>query len=301
MRVGSFFEAYLPLQSALEAILAETWSAFPQLAPNQIAVTWLLHEPPYRTNTGGALSAAEFWQYRPQGASYRGVELMPPAGMVSLFYAVAMHVWLEQGMAQPSAEIARSLTDALTRDNRDAISYLVDVLSGTTSGPELSPGPNESWQQQRNIVNRYFQQLGWPELRAINLNQKLWEYGPYGRERSFLGAHRENQNLLSTEAIARLLHSIVGGVSVSSARSQALMALLQAPDSALPATVWSLQRRSDTVSHDAAYVESDRAHPYQLVVSVHRKRAQEAQQNAEMIAFVRQKAFEAMQQNFPRA
>ncbi len=40
--------------------------------------------------------------------------------------------------------------------------------------------------------------------------------------------------MLTTNAIARLLHSIVGGVAVSSARSQAMMALLKRPLNDLP-------------------------------------------------------------------
>ena len=130
-------------------------------------------------------------------------------------------------MVQPSSEISRALTDMVRAASDDATSYIVDVLSGTTSGPSLPPGPSETWRSQRNIVNRYFQQLGWPELRSINLNQKTWHNGPYGRERDFLGEAFENRNRLTTEATARLLHSIVGGVSVSGARSVSMMDLMR--------------------------------------------------------------------------
>jgi hypothetical protein len=308
---SKFFTPDADLQATLAQILEETWAAFPQLAQNQIAVTWIVYDPPYRVNTGGGLSAAEFWQYQPAGASYRGVELIDPAGAVALFYLVAVQVWLEQGMVPPAQEISRAIADMMASvGNCDAISYLLDVLSGTSSGPALPPGPYVTWQAQRNIVNRYFQQLGWPELRAVNVNQKLWSNGPYGRESSFLG--EANRNLLTTEATARLLHSIVGGVSVSAARSQGMMALMRrslnsvqttAPHTdqvtgfigaGLPSdtTLWSKAGAARGVRHDIAYVESSQAHPYALVVFT------EGEYNQAIIPWISQRIFEACQQRF---
>lgn len=319
---AKFFLPEPVFQSALDHVLDITWEMFPQLAPNQIALTWLVYEPPYQVNTGGALSADAFWQYQPRGASYRGVELMEPMGMVSLFYLVAAQVWLEQGMLHSSAELERSLQDMLA-GSTDAMSYVIDALSGTTSGPELSPGPAATWEHQRNIVNRYFQHLGWPELRAVNLNQKVWCDRPYGRERDFVGEARENKNLLSTDVTARLLHSIIGGVSVSSQRSQTMMTLLKQPDfdpsepnlsasnssasnpsvsdpsvpnpsvptstaSAL-AKIWSHAGDSRLFSYSASYIEAPEAHPYQLVTFVEGK---DTVQNRTITSFVRQQILE---------
>ena len=79
---AKFFLTNANLRASLERILEATWTAFPQLAQNQIALTWIVYEPPYQVNTGGALSAEAFWQYQPQGASYRGIEPIEPAGLV---------------------------------------------------------------------------------------------------------------------------------------------------------------------------------------------------------------------------
>lgn len=296
---AKFFLPDARLQSTLTQILEETWEAFEQLAQNQIAVTWIVYEPPYRINTGGALSAEEFWKYQPKGASYRGVELIDPAGMVTLFYMVAMHVWLEQGMVQPTPEIDRALTDMIAVGSQSATSYIVDVLSGTTSGPELPPGPNETWQYQRNIVNRYFHQLGWPELRGVNMNQKLWLGGAYGRENTFLGKALEHKNMLTTEAIARLLHSIVGGVSVSSERSQVMMARLQQmprlpQNTAAEARVWSKATADKNSQHSATYVEAEGAHPYQLVIFT----ANEQGQSEAIATFISDRILAAAKQSF---
>jgi len=309
---AKFFSLDPTLQTQLETLLETTWNTFPDLALNQIALTWVVYEPPYIVNTGGSLSAEEFWKHRPQGASYRGVELIEPGCMTHLFYLVALHDWLEQGMVPGSAEIERAMSDMMAATNHDAASFVVDILSGTTSGPSLPPGPDETWASQRNIVNRYFANLGWPELRSINLNQKTWRDRPYGREQDFLGKALENRNQLTTEATARLLHSIVGGVSVSSQRSQKMMDLLKR--SHLPpyfptgTQLWSSTSVSETGSYSISYVEAQSVHPYLLAIFTqpeNRSRNTEhlsPQADSEAaIAFIAEQIFRASQQNFKRA
>ncbi|MEM9504337.1 MAG: serine hydrolase, partial [Cyanobacteria bacterium P01_E01_bin.43] len=217
---ATFFQRNSDLQAVLDQVLEQTWTEFPKLARNQIAATWIVYEPPFPINTGGAISAADFWQQSPPGASYRGVEAIYPASVVKLFYLVAAHEWLEREMVSSTPELVRALRDMIVDSSNDATGLVVDVLTGTTSGPELPAGPLETWQTQRNIVNRYFESLQWPELATINVNQKTWCDGPYGRERVFLGETYENRNLLTMEATARLLHSIIGGVAVTGERSQ---------------------------------------------------------------------------------
>lgn len=281
-----FFHKDESLEALGDRVLEATWAEFPGLARNQLALTWLVYDPPAPVNTGGALSAEAFWQYSPRGFSYRGVESIYPASVVKLFYLVALHEWLEQGMAQPSAELERATKDMIVDSSNDATGLVVDVLTGTTSGPELPAAPFETWKQQRNLVNRYFQSLAWTELETINVNQKTWCDGAYGRERAFLGELTDNRNMLTTIATARLLHSIVGGVATSAARSQSMMNLLRRslhPDDLaadpenqvtgflgaglpLDARLWSKAGLMSRVRHDAAYIELPNARPYLLVV-----------------------------------
>lgn len=282
----AFYQSNEQLAHQAQVILDQTWEAFPWLARNQLAFTWLVYDPPFAVNTGGALTPEEFWRYPVRGFSYRGVEPIYPASVVKLFYLVACQEWLEKGMVQPCGELDRAMKDMIADSSNDATGYVVDVLTGTTSGPELSGGPFETWKYQRNIVNRYFQALGWVEFESINVNQKTWGDGPYGRELAFVGADRENRNRLSTDATARLLHSIVGGVAVSAQRSHQMMQFMQRnldpqilaedPENQvtgfigagvpLDAKVWSKAGWTSTVRHDAAYVELPGKHPYLLVV-----------------------------------
>jgi beta-lactamase class A len=263
-------------------------------------------------NTGGALTPDAFWNHPVRGFTYRGLERIYPASVVKLFYLVAAQEWLEKGMVQTSSELERAMRDMIVDSSNDATSLIVDVLTGTTSGPELPPGPFETWKQQRHIVNRYYQSLGWPEMESINVCQKTWCDGPYGRERAFYGQLLENRNMLTTNATARLLHSIVGGVAVSSVRSQAMMSVLKRSIKAddlpqdveedqitgflgagLPQTaqIWSKAGWTSQVRHDAAYMEIPNTRPYLLVVFTESKAHA---RNRNMLPFISQRIAEAV-------
>ncbi len=307
----SFFRRDEQLQTLGDSVLNATWARFPSVAKNQIAMTWLVYDPPYSVNTGGALTAEEFWKRQPRGFSYRGVERIYPASVVKLFYLVAAHEWLERGMIQPNAELDRAMQDMITESSNDGTGLVVDVLTGTTSGPDLPPGPLATWQQQRQIVNRYFQSLQWEELATINVCQKTWGDGPYGREKAFYGEHLENRNMLTTDATARLVHSIIGGVAVSASRSRLMMDVMQRsidpqdlaadPENqvseflggALPlgATLWSKAGYTSWTRHDAAYIEIPGLQPYLLVVFTD---GREHNRDPEILPFVSQQVIEAM-------
>ncbi|NEO84099.1 MAG: serine hydrolase [Spirulina sp. SIO3F2] len=300
-----FFQNDPTLEQVGNDLLAATWQEFPSLARNQIACTWIVYDDPVIVNTGGAIKPEAFWQYPVRGFSYRGVECLYPASVVKLFYLVAIHEWLDKEMITGSAELDRAIRDMIIDSSNDATSLVVDWLTGTTSGPALTPEIFQTWCQQRNIVNRYYEALGWPELQGVNINQKTWGDGPYGRERQFVGENLDNRNRLSTHAIARLLHSIIGGVAVSSDRSQAMMQLLRRdltpvelpPDeenqvmgflgAGLPhhAKLWSKAGWTSRVRHDAAYVEVPDYPPFILVVCTE---GRDNSQNRKLLPFVMQ-------------
>ena len=307
-----FFDQDERLAEIAPQILATVQAKFPTLTRNKLAFTWIVYEAPVIVNTGGALSAAEFWKYRMKGFSYRGMEQVYPASLVKLFYLVAIQEWLAGGMVPESLELNRAIRDAIVVSSNDATSLLVDVLTGTTSGPELPVNPFATWQKQRNIVNRYFASLGWSELESINVNQKTWCDGAYGRERAFLGEFMDNRNMLTTDAVARLLHSIIGGVAVSPERSQQMMQLLRRSldpaefiDSdgenqitgfigeALPTNskIWSKAGWMSRVRHDAAYIEIPELTPYLLVIFTE---GEDNASNKAILPFISQLIVEAM-------
>lgn len=308
----TFFRPNEQLSTSATEILANTKENFSSLTRDKIALTWIVYDEPVIVNTGGALAANEFWQHQPRGFSYRGVERIYPASIVKLFYLVAIHEWLQAGMIPESVELERAIRDAIVKSSNDATSLLVDILTGTTSGPELPPQPFATWQQQRNLINRYFQSLGWEELESINVNQKTWCDGAYGRERAFLGELMENRNMLTTDAVARLLHSIIGGVAVSGDRSGQMMKLLKRSlnptefiehdgenqitgflGEALPANaqLWSKAGWTSQTRHDTAYIEIPNLPPYLLVVFTEGKKNA---QNKAILPFISRSIVEAM-------
>lgn len=307
----TFFRKDQTLENLGSRILETTWGQFPELGRNQIAMTWIVYDPPVPVNTGGALSPQAFWSHPIRGFSYRGGDRIYPASIVKLFYLVAVYEWLDKEMITPSAELARAVRDMIVDSSNDATSLVVDILTGTTSGPELPPGPLETWKSQRNIVNRYFKSLGWPELEVVNINQKTWCDGPYGRERAFLGELMENRNMLTTDATARLMHSILGGVAVSSGASQAMMQLMKrslAPEDLaddpenqvtgflggglpLEAKLWSKAGLTSQVRHDAAYIELPDRRPFLLIVFTEGKAQSK---NEKILPFICQQVSNAM-------
>ena len=307
----TFFHKDEQLETLGSSIIESAKAKFAGLTGDRTAITWIVYDPPVRVNTGGALSPEEFWKYQPRGFGNRASERIYPASIVKLFYLVTIWEWAEKGMIKTSPELERAVRDMIVDSSNDATSLVVDVLTGITSGPELSAGPFETWKQQRNIVNRYLQSLDWPELQNINANQKTWCDGPYGRERAFLGELMENRNMLSTNAAARLLHSIIGGVAVSAKASQEMMGLMKRslepaeleadPENQvtgflggglpLEAKLWSKAGLTSQVRHDAAYIEIPNLRPYLLVVFTEGK---ENSKNEEILPFVSQQVVEAM-------
>ena len=282
-----FFKHDEQLEQLGNGILEATWTKFSTLARNQIALTWIIYDPPVPVNTGGALTPNAFWNHPVRGFNYRGGETIYPASVIKLFYLLAIHEWQQKGMTESSEELERAIRDMIVDSSNDATSLVVDVLTGTTSGPELPPGPFETWKKQRHIVNRYLQSLGWEELQNVNVCQKTWGDGPYGRERAFYGQLLENRNMLTTNAIARLMHAIVGGVAVTATRSQEMMNIMKRsldPEElpknveedqitgflggSLPqsAKIWSKAGWTSSVFHDAAYIEIPDKRPYLLIV-----------------------------------
>jgi beta-lactamase class A len=241
------------LQTLVDQTVAKTFAEFTgqKLAADQLAVTLV------------DLRDAK----NPVVASYHGTAPIYPASVVKLFYLVAAHRQMEDGKLADTDELRRALSDMIVLSYNEATAYVVDLLTGTTSGPELPPAELTPWLDRREIVNRYFSSLGYT---GVNASKKTWGEGPYGRDMQAVKI--SPRNFLTTDATARLLVEIVTGHAVSAARSEQMMALLKrnfsAPDVAdgqardftalgLPpdAKLWSKAGWMSTARHDAAYVE----------------------------------------------
>ena len=246
------------LQEIIDRAARETLKRFAaqKLDANQLAITVIDLRDPERLAQ----------------ASFRGEERVYTASVVKLFYLAAAHRWLEDGRLQETAELKRALRDMIVDSSNDATSYVLDVLTGTSSGMELPPAEMRKWQERRNAVNRYFASLGYTN---ININQKTFCEDAYGRENFSRGPKGENRNKLTTNATARLLEEIAMRRAVTPARSNQMLELLKRDFSGLTgdaddqghgftgialkdypqARLWSKAGWTSTVRHDAAYIE----------------------------------------------
>jgi beta-lactamase class A len=243
-----------PLQKMLDATVAATFEKYPTLKKEELAIT--------------AIDLKEHGH--PMTANYRGDAPIYPASVVKLFYLEAAHRWMQDGKINDTPELRRAMKDMIVLSYNEATHYVLDVLTDTTSGPELPPAQMEKWSEKRNAVNRYFASRGYTN---INVNQKPWCEGPYGRERIFVGESYSNRNALTTDATARLLMEIATDHAVSETRSRQMLELLKRDPtqnddseenqvkgftgSGLPAgsKLWSKAGWTSNTRHDAALVE----------------------------------------------
>jgi hypothetical protein len=197
-----------PAQTILDGAIQELFAEFPALKSNQLAATLVLLPE----------------KQHAMRANYRGDQPIYPASVVKLFYLVAAHRWMEDDRIKDTPELRRAMRDMIVDSGNEPTHYVVDLLTDTTSGPELPEDEMKEWGEKRNAVNRYFRSLGYA---SINVNQKPWGEGPYGRERVWVGTNYHNRNALTTDATARLLVEIAGGLCVSGDRSRQMMELLK--------------------------------------------------------------------------
>ena len=180
----------------------------------RLAVTWVCYDTDQPVAGSG------------QGAAWGDQRQIYPASVVKLIYAMAAEAWLQQDLLPEEPELRRAMRDMISDSSNDATGLLVDLLTGTTSGPALQGEAWELWQRQRRLVNDWLKGLDWPELEDVNCCQKTWGDGPYGRERVFYGADLENRNALSTAATARVLEAVMTDGVLSPPACQRLRDLL---------------------------------------------------------------------------
>jgi beta-lactamase class A len=217
-------------------------------------------------------------------ANVRGDARIYPASVVKMFYMTALNRWLEDGKVKLTPELERGLKDMITVSSNDATQYIVDVLTETSGGKELSPDELKTFAFKRNAVNRYFQSLGYEN---INVNQKTYCEDAYGREQQFRD-NGKNRNMLTTNATARLLTEIVLGKAVTPERSKQMLDLMKRdftgksndPDDQAhgftaialndlkitEAKLWSKAGWTSETRHDAAYVETPDGLKFVLIV-----------------------------------
>ena len=209
-----------------------------------------------------------------QMAEVRGNQRIYPASVVKMFYMAALERQLEDNKIVMTTELTRGLRDMIVDSSNEATQYILDVITDTSSGAELPQKQFEAWQNKRNRVNRYFASMGYSN---INVNQKTFCEDAYGIEQQSRKYKGENRNMLTTDAVARLLAEIVTGRIASPEKTKMMMDMMKrdpygkAADAddqnngftgklfidrnIRDAKLWSKAGWTSKTRHDAAYVE----------------------------------------------
>jgi beta-lactamase class A len=249
------------LQTILSSAVTDVITAFPdgKFDPKDIAATLIDLRDPNAWPT----------------ANVRGNERIYPASVVKMFYMTALERQLEDGKITMTPELNRGLHDMIVDSSNEATQYILDVLTDTSSGAELPQDAFDKWQYKRNRVNRFFDSMGYQN---INVNQKTFCEDAYGIEQQSRHYKGENRNMLTTDAVARLLSEIVLGRMSMPERTKAMMDLMKRdpfketkdPDDQghgftgklfvdrkmTDAKLWSKAGWTDNARHDAAYIET---------------------------------------------
>ncbi|ABX09572.1 serine hydrolase [Prochlorococcus marinus] len=239
-----------------------------------ISIIWICYEGQNPSSSSGF------------GACWLPKKLIYPASLVKLIYACAVEDWLDKDLLVESSELRRAQSDMIKHSSNDATSYIVDMLTGTTSGPSIKGFNWECWKQQRNIVNNWLKSFQFQELDLINCSQKTWNDGPYGREKDFYGDKNQNRNALTSLAVAKVLEGIMTSSFLSIKATKKLRDLLSRSldlvsrkadtenqidgflGEGLPqgSQIWSKAGLMSEARHDAAWFITPKGSPTLLVV-----------------------------------
>ena len=210
----AFYRPDSAMQAQLKGLLDRLAAERRPGLHNSVAISWVRYDCSDPTPGSGS------------GAGWSDQRILFPASVVKLVYALAAEEWLQRDLLPEADELRRAMRDMIADSSNDATSLVLDLLTGTTSGPSLLGESWQTWQQQRHLVNDWLQGLGWEELEKVNCCQKTWGDGPYGRERDFYGVGLGNRNALTTAATARLLESVMTDALVSPLACKRLRQLL---------------------------------------------------------------------------
>ena len=193
----SFYLTKKEMGVYLNNILDNFFSDKTNYSTKNVSITWVN----YTKNT--------FNQTTGYGYGLNNNKLIYPASIVKLAYGLATYYWIEKGFLLFDEDINKAVFKMLSESSNDATSYIIDLLTGTTSGPSLDGEMWKNWKYQRSIINEWLKNLHWEALDGINCCQKTWEESAYGREKDFYGKNNTNKNAMTTDSAARLMTEIM--------------------------------------------------------------------------------------------
>ncbi len=193
----TFYYSSKEMGLALNNILGKACSYNKDFLREDISITWINYKSENKSVFKGF------------GTGINNKKMVYPASIVKLVYGLAAYYWIKKGSLFLSDELIDTVGKMLSFSSNNATSFLIDLLTGTTSGPCIEGESWENWKYQRSLINDWIHDLNWEELVGINCCQKTWDDGPFGREREFYGYGNKNRNAMNSDSAARVFEEIM--------------------------------------------------------------------------------------------
>jgi hypothetical protein len=167
-------------------------------------------------------------------AAYQDQTPRFPASVPKLFWMVALYGQYTSGMLAEDAVSESDVYKMIQKSDNEPASRVVDQITLTSSGSELSPADLQTWLNKRLWINRFFENAGY---RNINITQKNFPIpyldikAPVGRDLQLRQVNGKDsapfRNYLTTYSVARLLYEIDTDQAISKNYSQKMKQYLQ--------------------------------------------------------------------------
>ena len=129
----SFYYLSQEMSLALNDILRRVCSHNKDLSREDIAITWIN----YKSENNKV--------FKGFGTGINNKKMVYPASIVKLVYGLAAFFWIKKGSLLLSDELNDAVRKMLSFSSNNATSFLIDLLTGTTSGPSIEGELWENW------------------------------------------------------------------------------------------------------------------------------------------------------------
>ena len=143
----SFYYLNKEMGLALNDILGRLCTYNKDISREDIAITWINYKSENKVVFKGF------------GSGINNKKMFYPASVVKLVYALAAYYWIAKGSLLLSDEVIDAVRKMLSFSSNNATSFLIDLLTGTTSGPCIEGELWENWKYQRSIINDWLHDL----------------------------------------------------------------------------------------------------------------------------------------------
>jgi len=126
----------------------------------QLSVCWLRYD---RSLIGRADSLSDpqaFWTEPVSGGLLAGRPGRLSSQCGETVVLAGVEAWLQARLIEDGSELRRAMADMIRDSSNDATSLLVDVLSGTSSGPALPEAKLQAWIAQRQLAQSLVRRPG---------------------------------------------------------------------------------------------------------------------------------------------